>query len=222
MESEPILSLCSYSRYACGHLMKRHGSFLTLIICPAQDSDLRTMPLPSHCQPGPPLILPCCPMPTPKVISAQNLNHNPFHKNAPFCSVAMCPVLLLSNLDSICSAINTSLSWRQTFQKPRWDEDKRDWFSLPWGKLFSHSGQRAPPYRRSCMGLTKWPVLELKRREKEQAVDIPLTYSIWGHRRCTKPLMKGSIDSYHWVNRKVSETQAFKRQEGKVDAFPAN
>lgn len=122
MESEPILSPCSYSRYACGHLLKRRGSSLTLIICPAQDSDPRTMPLLSHCQPGPPLILPCCPHAHPKRHPAQNLNHKALsikaHPSAGD-SVAMCPVLLLSNLDSICSAINTSLSLGDRLSRSR-------------------------------------------------------------------------------------------------------
>lgn len=182
MESEPILSLCSYSRYACGHLMKRGGSFLTLIICPAQDSDPKTMPLPSHCQPGPPLILPCCPHTHPKShLYPKPQPQGSFHKNAhPSAGdrVAMCSVLLLSNLDSVCSTINTSLSLGDRLSRSRNGmKTKGTGFSLPRGKLFFHSGQRAPPYLRSYTGLTMWPMLELKRREKEQTVDVPL-YSV--------------------------------------------
>lgn len=187
MESEPILSLCSYSRYACGYFLKRHGSFLTLIICPAQDSDPRTMTLLSHCQPGPPLILPCCPHAHPKRHPAQNLNHKALSiKTHPSAgdSVAMCPVLLLSNLDSICSTINTSLSLGDRLSRRRNQPTLREtilpqWAKGPhltWGPIW---------------GLLCGPCWSSREEKKSELLTFLWLYSIWGHRRCTNPQNEG-------------------------------
>lgn len=83
---------------------------------------------------------------------------------------------MLSNLDSICSTINTSLSLGDRLSRSRNGmKNKSDCSAYPEGNYSPTVGKGAPPYLRSDMGLTMWPMLELKRREKEQAVDVPLT-----------------------------------------------
>lgn len=101
-------------------------------------------------------------------------------------------------------------------------KNKSDWFSLPWRKLFSHSGQRGPTLPEVLYGA--YYVAHAGAQEKRKRA------SCWRSSDFTQseatgdaqtPKMKGNVNSYHWVNSKVSETQLL-GDKGKVDAFPAN